>query len=127
MSDFASASMVRVLIEGMRLLKMTVPQVSGAVPSGIATVPLDAKRALIQCAVAQGGIGNLVYLGQGLKRFMHEPSHRALCSSSSPVELLDRWLRLERYVHSKHRTRVLSMGGNSCVVRHESQIGRAHV
>jgi AraC-like DNA-binding protein len=117
-ADFASAAMLRVLTQGLRELGLPVPAPMPA-PAG-ATVGLDAKRALVRHAVACGGFGCLALLGRGLHRFTQEPSHRALTTARDARDLFERWTRLERYVHSRHRVQVVEFGTGRVRLRHVS-------
>lgn len=123
MGDFASAAMERVLIEGMRLLRVKPPAALRAGTRTLATIPLDDKRLLIQSVIEQKGVAALVKLGQGLKKFIHEPTHRALCTADSPQDLFRRWQKLERYVHSRHRTEALLIQADCLVIRHYALAG----
>ncbi|MFG6412564.1 helix-turn-helix transcriptional regulator [Roseateles sp. DC23W] len=114
-ADFASAAMLRVLAQGLRELGLQAP----ATPDG-ATVGLDAKRAMLQHAIQQGGMRCLALLGRGLHRFTHEPSHRALASARDARDLFGRWGRLERYIHSRHRVQVVEVGEGEARLRHVS-------
>lgn len=115
--DFASAAMVRVLAQGMRDLGLT-PTVTP--PGEQAHVGLDHKRALLQGAVAQGGLACLALLGRGIRRFSHEPLHLALASARDPGDLFRRWSRLEAYVHSRHRVELLKLESGSAQLLHRS-------
>lgn len=114
--DFASAAMLRVLGQGLLELGLAP---ATAVPDG-ATVGLDAKRALLAHAVRAGGLECLTLLGRGLHRFAHEPSHRALASARDARDLFERWARLERYIHSRHRVQLVALAGGDVVLRHVS-------
>ena len=119
--DFASAAMLRVLGQGLRELGLAPP---AEVPGG-ATVGLDAKRALLTHAVRAGGFACLALLGRGLHRFAHEPTHRALASARDARDLFERWGRLERYIHSRHRVQVVDVTAHAAVLRHVSLRPRA--
>jgi AraC-like DNA-binding protein len=99
MSDFASAAMVRILSAGMRLEGLAPP----APPVAQAHVALDAKRALVGAAVAQVGWAVLPRLGRGITTLRGDPVHQALATGRGPLQLVERWCRLERYIHSRHR------------------------
>jgi AraC-like DNA-binding protein len=114
--DFASAAMLRVLAQGMRELGLPPP---AATPEG-ATVDLDAKRALLTHAVQAGGLDCLALLGRGLHRFTHEPIHRALATARDAQDLFERWARLERYIHSRHRVQVVAVDPREARLRHVS-------
>lgn len=108
-TDFASAAMLRVLTQGMRQLGLNADPAATPSAGHAATVSLDEKRRLVSDAVVQGGYGCLARLGQGLHHCAHEPTHRALVSARDPRDLLTRWTRLERYIHSNHRIEVLTL------------------
>jgi AraC-like DNA-binding protein len=120
--DFASAAMCRALIEGMRMLGLEPPATSAGVGQG--RVSLETKRSIVGSAVRQGGLACLPFLGQGAKRFPDEPAYRALCIAGSGSDLLARWQRLERYVHSRHRTRLVDASARHAVVEHVALAGR---
>lgn len=109
--------MLRVLGQGLRELGLAPPL---AVDATGATVALDAKRALLRHAVQVGGMQCLALLGRGLHRFTHEPSHRALASARDARDLFERWARLERYIHSRHRVQVQAINDGEARLRHVS-------
>lgn len=123
MTDFASSAMVRVLLRGMQRNGLQLPASVQGVGFPTATVSLDFKRDIIQEVIRQSGPQCLVTLGQGIHDFAHEPTHRALCLASSPQELIERWQRLERYIHSRHRTEQVNANRDSLTVRHVALSG----
>ncbi len=117
--EFASAAMVRVLTQGMRELGIPLPAGGGRPDTEAqATVGLDEKQALVGHAMAHGGLACLVALGCGVHRHAHEPTHRAMTSAGSPLELFERWRRLERYIHSTHRTSLEAPGPRGVTLVH---------
>jgi AraC-like DNA-binding protein len=114
MSDFASAAMIRVLLSGMKRLGMQAP------PTEVqksARIPLDAKRTLLHVVQSQLGIGALLKLGQGVQDNLGDSLFPILIHPGKPLTVLNAWLRLERYIHSKHRIQQSILTPNS--VRHE--------
>lgn len=109
MNDFASATMVRILAAGMLREGLRPPPL----PQTGARVPLAFKRELLQSAVTQGGLTVLPRLGRGLHDLPGSPVQQALAVSTSPSELVERWRRMERYIHSRHRIDVESAQGTS--------------
>ncbi len=120
MDDFASAAMVRVLMHGMSALGLPLPATATVPPVGTAQVALDLKRTLVTAAVAQCGLACLPRLGRGVLAFPDDPTHRALTAARDGLEVLLRWQRLERYVHSAHRTELEVLGDARVAVRHVS-------
>lgn len=116
MSDFASAAMVRILAAGMRMNGLAVP----ALPVAGARVPLDLKRELLAGALAQGGWAVLPLLGRGIGVLRGDPVHQALASCADPAQLVQRWCRLERYIHSRHRIACDAAPGGGLQLSHRS-------
>jgi len=114
--DFASAAMVRALLQGMKDLGLRQPEVAEKLTQ--ATVPLNLKRAVVQAAVEQAGLAVLPLLGRGLHDLAMEPTHLALTAGRSATSMLLRWQRLERYIHSKHRIQCLLPSPTSAKVSH---------
>jgi AraC-like DNA-binding protein len=103
MSDFASSAMLRVLHAGMRRLGLESPAQAWFKS---AKVPLDAKRQLVGQVLAQRGWVGLLQLGEGVQDIEGEVLFDYLSASAEPRQILHSWLRLERYVHSRHRLRL---------------------
>lgn len=108
--------MVRVLARGMTVLGLQPPALPGDLSR--ATIPLDLKRAVVQAAIEQGGVQCLPLLGRGLHDLAMEPTHLALTAGRGAGALFVRWQRLERYIHSRHRIRVLELGDGAAIVEH---------
>jgi hypothetical protein len=117
MADFASAAMLQILAAGLRLAGLRAPPLPAA--QG-ALVALSAKRALVEEAVRQGGLAVLPLLGRGVRLLPRGPLHQALLVAPDGTELITRWQRLERYIHSRHRVRVLEAGATGALLEHRS-------
>jgi AraC-like DNA-binding protein len=100
MSDFASAAMLRLLHAGMRRMGLQSPAQQWLEQ---ATVPLDAKQQLVGQVLRERGIEALLQLGQGLQDVHSDSLMPLLIHPGEPMRVLQMWLRLERYLHSKHR------------------------
>lgn len=122
MSDFASAVMVRLMVKGMEALGLDTSVLDLAAVKGTAQVPLDTKRQVIEAATSQAGLSCLLRLGRGGGLNAEDPTHRALLAAPDAVSLIDRWRRLETYVHSQHRVVQVKSGGTEMVLRHQSLI-----
>ena len=114
--DFASAAMLRVLLRGMELLGMERPVLPQLLNQ--ARVPLELKRAVVGAAVEQGGLACLPLLGRGVRDFAMEPAHLALTAGRDAGSLFVRWQRLERYIHSRHRIRIVEIAECSANIVH---------
>ena len=105
MQDFASAAMIRVIQAGM--LRLGLPPVL-QLPNNKANVtkahvPLQDKRALVGHVLRTGGWSAVLQLGRGVHDIHDEPLIHLLVQAGQPWRVLDAWLRLERYLHSRHR------------------------
>lgn len=122
MADFSSAALVGLIIREMTQAGLTVPPdlLRAVAPGGPATVSVDTKRMLLAEARMQGGPGFLLRIGQGIHAVASDPTLDALRRAADPFDLLQRWLRLEKYHHSHHRTEMLSAGQQDLRLRHVS-------
>jgi AraC-like DNA-binding protein len=118
MNDFASAAMLRVLHAGMRRLGLPSPAQQWLEQ---ATVPLDAKQQLVRQVMAQRGAAALIQLGQGLHDLAQDSLMPMLIQPAQPLRMLAAWLRLERYLHSKHRI-VQTVQATNCVLHQHISI-----
>jgi AraC-like DNA-binding protein len=124
MSEFASLAMIRVLERGMFELGIgPTPNQRNShfAHSRGGKVDIDAKRDLLMHAIREGGVQCLPQLGRGVQHFAYEPTHRAMTSASTPIELFHRWQRLEKYIHSLHRIELLDVGENQIGLVHQSK------
>lgn len=99
MQDFASAAMIRVIQAGAA--RLGLPAMGYA--STEQRVPLQDKRALVGQVLRTGGWSALLQLGQGVHDVKDDPLMHLLVQPGQPWRVLAAWLRLERYLHSRHR------------------------
>ncbi len=118
MTDFAATTMLRLIKAGLARQGHQQPNLPN--PRG-ARVPLHDKRALLSQLLADFGPTTILRIGEAFEDLHKEPAHLALSLARNPVDLLSRWQRLERYVHSRHRTRILEAAGDRLVLEHFSQ------
>jgi AraC-like DNA-binding protein len=85
---------------------------------------LQAKRELAAALWHAHGPDVLVRIGLAA-RDGHEPLLAALAPARDPADLLQRWQRLERFIHSRHRVRVEHAAGDRLLLRHVSLDARA--
>lgn len=119
MNDFASAAMVTIIRRGLARQGIT-PDAPARLTAPKATIPLADKRQLLLGIYEQHGALALLRIGQAIEEVRHEPALNALLRAQSPLDLLERWQRLERYVHSRHRCVIEETGDRYVVVRHIS-------
>jgi AraC-like DNA-binding protein len=104
MNDFASEAMLRVVRAGLKRQGLAM---DGPPPVRQALVPLADKRAWLHRLWQAHGPDAIVQLGEAVHGMDDEPLLLAFSLARDPADLLQRWQRLERFVHSRHRTRVI--------------------
>lgn len=77
------------------------------------------QLALVQHALKHGGVDCLIHLGCGVHHHANEPTHRAMLGARDPIELVERWQRLESYIHSRHRLRIAAQGEGWMEITHD--------
>lgn len=117
MNDFASEAMLRVVRAGLQRQGLAV---EGPTPVRQARVPLGDKRAWLDQLWNIHGPDVIVRLGEAVSGMEEEPLSLALSLARDPADLLERWQHLERFVHSRHRTRVTQPGPGLLLIRHVS-------
>ena len=115
--DFASAAMLRLIQLGLQRQGIAV---SALRPPRGAHVPLAVKRALVDQLLRDHGPQVLLCIGQAVHDARDEPALVALAMAREPLDLIARWQRLERFVHSRHRVFIEQSGDGSVLLRHGS-------
>lgn len=103
MNDFASEAMLRLVRAGLQRQGLAA---DGPPPVRRALVALADKRAWLDRLWRVHGPDVIVRLGEAVHVMDDEPLLLALSLARDPTDLLQRWQRLERFVHSRHRVRV---------------------
>lgn len=117
MKDFASAAMMRLIQAGLAKQGLARSPPSAGVG---AHVPLATKREGVERILAAHGPLALLRIGEALPDMREAPLLAALESAKSPREMVERWRRMEAYVHSKHRTEVVAATDGEITLRHIS-------
>ncbi|MFY2558070.1 helix-turn-helix transcriptional regulator [Corallococcus terminator] len=73
---------------------------------GIPTEGRD-KVAILQDVMDAHGWRPVLELGRSLRALSSHPVLRALCAGQTPRHTVERWSTLERFMHSRHRTRLV--------------------
>lgn len=116
MKDFAAAAMLRLIRRGLQAQGLPAPPP----PRAPALVPLADKRALLHALMQRHGPAVLLRIGEAVQDAPDEPTLTALTAARDPADLIARWQRLERFVHSRHRVQVLAAGAGWMRLRHAS-------
>jgi len=82
------------------------------------------KAGLLSEALSSLGPTPIVKIGQGIRGVDSDATLQVLSAAMSPADLLERWQRLERYYHGKHRVRILIQTANSVSLEHYSRVSR---
>jgi AraC-like DNA-binding protein len=111
--DQASALMIRFVIGELRSRDPALVPDGVETPDGLRAPRADddIKRHILEHALKQGGPEIIIEIGQGIKKFAAAPIIHVLVNSRSPNVLIEKWLRFERYGHSKNRCRISEENG----------------
>lgn len=79
---------------------------------------LAGKTALAEGILARHGPLALLRVGQSVRRMGFDPIGGALLAATHGPDLIRRWCRLERYLHTRHPIAVLDVSADSAVLLH---------
>lgn len=117
MDDFASAAMMRIVRAGLQRQGLAAPPLP---PAQRGRVALPDKRAQLQALWQAHGPGVIARLGEAVHGLPDDPMLTAFTPAGDPFDLLERWQRLERFVHSRHRVLVQAVGPQRLCWQHVS-------
>ncbi len=115
MNDFAAAAMMRLIRLGLARQGLAS---AGVDAPAVAHVPLKDKRGLAETLLQTHGAAALLRIGEAIRDAPNEPTLVALALARDPADLIARWQRLERFIHSRHRTRILAQDESRLVLQH---------
>lgn len=113
-NDFASATMLRLLLRGMAAQGLSPPLPP---PEGARVAHAD-KRRVVAAIVEQGGLATLLALAREVRHIEGEPLHQVLVAAREPLAFMRRWRRLERYIHADHRVLIEVQAPQQLNLRH---------
>lgn len=123
MSDFAASAMMRLIQAGLKRQGISLsPQRRESVGFN-ARLPLADKRAALAALHSAYGLDCLLRIGEAIEDIRvdgDEAVHTALLLAREPIDLLERWRRLERFIHSRHRVHFNRIGQRDLLIRHYS-------
>ncbi|QDY80331.1 helix-turn-helix transcriptional regulator [Streptomyces qinzhouensis] len=119
MEEYASARLLELVQRGLAAENIHVV----APVSGGALLPLAAKRAFLAVVVRDHGLLPLMRVGTTLSTAASDPAIAALLSANGPHDLFERWRRLERFTHSRHRVVIRQRGARHIVAEHAGPPG----
>ena len=82
---------------------------------------LSEKTALAEAVLARHGPSALLKVGQSVSRLAFDPLGAALLAARSGPDLIGRWRRLERYVHTRHPVIVHSVSETEALLDHRGE------
>ncbi len=107
MKDFTTAALTGLLVS---VLEDFDPSLLSGIrkpdPMVKAVVPDTDKRTLAERVLERHGSGPLLAVGQHLEKSDENPILTVLTTSPDPDVLAQKWMRLERYLHSKNRVQI---------------------
>ncbi|MEU3597264.1 helix-turn-helix transcriptional regulator [Streptomyces sp. NPDC006798] len=114
MEEYASARLLELAQRALAAegIRAVAPVTGGAL------LPPAAKRAYLAEVAREHGLLPLLRVGSTLSGATSDPLIAALLNAVGPRDLLERWRRLERFQHSRHRTVVREYGPRHLVVEH---------
>ena len=123
-TDFASAAMMRLIQLGLRQQGLVMPRLESSskaakAPVG-ARVSLSSKRVLVSHLHQAFGSTSLLRMGEAIHSAPDDPALVALAMARNPFDLIGRWQRLERFVHSRHRVVIEFASDTTVQLQHRS-------
>lgn len=126
MKDFASAALYGLMVRELARQGIQVEVIQAALQKKALTrealVPLQLKRALLTTVYERHGAAPLLAVGAGIHRQSFEPALHVLSRAHAPLELIQRWQRLEKFVHSRHRVEIVEHRPRAMTLRHVSLV-----
>ncbi len=115
--EFSSRTMLNILRHGANIFASDQSEL-GISSAQVAHIPISTKRKFIDQIISRHGREQLLLLGEGVKKMLHEPTVALLVHRSNPQVLLERWQRLEQYIHSSHTINVTWLGKQKFSLKH---------
>lgn len=115
MEDFASALVVAMVRRSLARQSIAVPA-STAV--GDRTVNPAEKRALLDGVLGAHGPEAVLRVANVVTEFADHPFAGVFAGCRAPSDVVASWIAIERYFHSRHRTRVVDSAADRIVMEH---------
>ena len=117
--DLTSAALVTLMRISFAEQGIEIDATGGLRWGGGPHASLSAKSATADAVLARHGPVTLLKVGRAIPRMAFDPIGAALLSASDGQDLLARWLRLERYVHTLHPILMRSVTATSARLVHQ--------
>ena len=115
MEDFASALVLAMVRRSLARQSIEVAALSS---TGNRTVRLEEKQALLDAVLVAHGPEAILRVADVVPEFADHPVAGVFAGCRNPNDVVTCWLAIERYFHSRHRTRVVDRIGNRIVMEH---------
>lgn len=122
MKDFAARAMMKVIAAGARSQNLSVTTMEDDNMQHVAnaTVPLANKRDVLHLIQQEYGLQGILQLGQGIHQVDDEPMKMVFLNATSVGDFFQRWQRMQKFVHSRHRLECQQVSNNRFELRHVS-------
>jgi AraC-like DNA-binding protein len=115
LDDFASALVVAMVRRSLARQSIAVP---ASTTMGDRTVNPAEKRALLDGVLDDHGPEAILRVGDVVPEFADHPVAGVFAGCRAPGDVVASWIAIERYFHSRHRTRVIDSAADSIVMEH---------
>lgn len=126
MDDFASTlvlAMIRRALAAQDIASRGIVLQPGQGSSGTRVVPLGEKQALLADALGRHGPIAILRVADVVRDFADHPVAAVFEGARTAGQVIDSWLAVERYFHSRHRTRIVSRDEGRAVMEHVDTSG----
>lgn len=121
--DFSSATLMQLVGRALAARGIEIAQTTALSRSG--RMPLTQKRSFLDEVADRHGLSPILEAGAAISAMPSEALRVALVRAPSPADLLNRWSRLERFAHSRHRLICLERHDEGCLLAHQGLSGKA--
>ncbi|WP_066475384.1 AraC family transcriptional regulator [Bosea sp. WAO] len=116
--DLTGAALVRLMQLSFAEQGLDLPVSTATLKPNRPHASLAEKAALAEAVLAVHGPTALLKVGQSVSRLAFDPLGAALLAAHGGPDLIARWRRLERYVHTRHPIVVCSVSETDAVLDH---------
>lgn len=113
--DFASSLVLAMVRRSLAVQSIEIGDIGATADR---TVRLSAKRALLDAALQAHGPESILRVADIVPEFADHPVAGVFAGCRSPGDVVTCWFAIERYYHSRHRTRVLESAADRIVMEH---------
>lgn len=124
---WTSSGLTALVIRGLQARRPDLLPSEAKVPetTHTARAPAGYKRDVLVTAYEGGGAALILELGQDLKHVGFDPIVHVLLNSRTPLIMMEKWERFERYTHSTNRLELISDGPASFLTHRHKVTGEA--